>query len=217
MICVSIAYLSFEQCREILKDIEMAELRLERLNFSLQQVREIFSMHPQLIATCRRGTMNDEERKELLLTAVEAGAAFVDIEIDSEQWLKIVISEACRIHKCKVIMSYHNYKRTPSRQVLEEIIESCFAAGVDIAKISCQSLSHADTARILSLYDREEVNYENKKIIAVAMGEIGKISRLAALLLGAPFTYASLSQGKETAPGQLSKQSLLEILRWMDK
>jgi 3-dehydroquinate dehydratase-1 len=114
-------------------------------------------------------------------------------------------------------MSYHNYKRTPSRQVLEEIIESCFAAGVDIAKISCQSLSHADTARILSLYDREEVNYENKKIIAVAMGEIGKISRLAALLLGAPFTYASLSQGKETAPGQLSKQSLLEILRWMDK
>ena len=217
MICVSLAYLSFEQCREILRDIEMAEIRLDRLNFSLPQVREIFSMHQRLIATCRPGNIGEEERKELLLTAGEAGAAFLDIESDAEPGFKTVVSQACRDKNCKVIMSYHNYERTPSRQVLEEIIDSCFADGADIVKIACQALCQADAARILSLYDQDEMGHENEKIVALAMGEMGKITRLAALLLGAPFTYAALSQGKETASGQMSKQTLMEILNLMKK
>ncbi|HLP60067.1 MAG TPA: type I 3-dehydroquinate dehydratase [Candidatus Deferrimicrobium sp.] len=217
MICVSIAYLSFEQCQEVLKDIEMAEIRLDRLHFSLQQVREIFSMHRQLIATCRPGTLGDEERKELLLAAGEAGAAFLDIESDAEPGFKTVVSQSCRNKHCRIIMSYHNYERTPSRQVLEEIIESCFADGADIVKIACRALSHADAARILSLYDRDEIGHENKKIVALAMGDMGKITRLAAQLLGAPFTYAALSRGKETAPGQMSEQTLKKILNLLKK
>jgi 3-dehydroquinate dehydratase-1 len=44
------------------------------------------------------------------------------------------------------------------------------------------------------------------------MGEKGKLTRLAAPLLGSVFTYASLGEGKETAEGQWEAASLRRIL-----
>jgi 3-dehydroquinate dehydratase-1 len=41
-------------------------------------------------------------------------------------------------------------------------------------------------------------------LIAFAMGEAGKMTRLQALVLGAPFSYAALSDRHLTAPGQFS-------------
>ncbi|MCX6584194.1 MAG: type I 3-dehydroquinate dehydratase [Candidatus Aminicenantes bacterium] len=212
MICISIAGLSFERCREALSDAQMAEIRLDRLDFSLQQVREVFSMRSGLIAACRPGNISEAERTGLLLAAVEAGAAYADIEIDAGAGFRETVTTACRKNDCKVIISYHNYENTPPLEELKVLVNRCFSAGADVAKIACQVNCEADAARILSLYDRDEIGNENKKIVAIGMGEKGKITRPAALLLGAPFTYAALSEGRETAPGQMSKQTLEEIL-----
>ena len=48
-------------------------------------------------------------------------------------------------------------------------------------------------------------------MIALGMGKKGKITRLAAPLLGAPFTYASPAAGSETGPGQLEMDTLIKI------
>jgi 3-dehydroquinate dehydratase len=40
------------------------------------------------------------------------------------------------------------------------------------------------------------------------MGENGKVSRLLSPLFGAFFTFASLEQGNETAPGQMTIQDM---------
>ena len=212
MICVSIADLDFEPCRAVLKDIKMAEIRLDLLNFSIGQVKEIFSMPTQLIATHRPGNISEEERKVLLITAVEAGAAYVDMEIEAETAFKEAVKQVCRKKGCKVIISFHNYDKTPSKNELETIIEYCFKDGADIAKVACQVRYEADAARILSLYDYDRESNKEKKIVAIGMGEKGKIIRLVAPLLGAPFTFAALSAGKETAPGQLDRQTLQDIL-----
>jgi 3-dehydroquinate dehydratase-1 len=237
MICVSIANLDFEEYQRVLKDIEIAELRLDLLHFSLQQVRKIFALPSdpnqkflevqepffkkvpgrrrqiRLIATYRPGNISEKERQELLITAVEAGADYVDIEMEAEADFKEAVIDACRKKDCKVIISYHNYEKTPSKKDLDAIIARCYAEGADITKIACQVNSEADAARILSLYDYDKDEKEEKKIVAIGMGEMGKIIRLAAPLLGAPFTYAALSEGKETAPGQLDKETMEEILK----
>ncbi|MDQ1349924.1 MAG: 3-dehydroquinate dehydratase [Acidobacteriota bacterium] len=212
MICISIAGISFERCREALADAEMAEIRLDRLDFSLPQVREIFSIHPRMIATCRPGNISEAERTELLLAAVEAGAAYVDIEIDAGNGFRETMTAACHKKECKLIISYHNYENTPSLEELKALVDRCFSIGADVAKIACQVTCEADAARILSLYDFDDQANVEKKIVAIGMGEKGKITRPAALLLGAPFTYAALSTGRETAPGQLTKQTLEDIL-----
>jgi 3-dehydroquinate dehydratase type I len=212
MICISIAGVSFDRCREVLAHAEMAEIRLDRLDFSIQQVKEIFSIHPRLIATCRPGNISEIDRTELLLAAIEAGAAYVDIEIDAEIGSRETIKAACRKRGCKLIVSYHNYENTPPREELKVLVNRCFSFGADVAKIACQVNCEADAARILSLYDFDYQANVDKKIVAIGMGEKGKITRPASLLLGAPFTYASMSTGKESAPGQLTKQTLEDIL-----
>jgi 3-dehydroquinate dehydratase type I len=212
MICVSIADIDFEQCRTALNDIEMAEIRLDLLNFSPAQVKEIFSMPIQLIATHRPGNISEKKRKEILISAVEAGAAYVDVEIETETTFKEAVKQVCRKKGCKVIISYHNYEKTPSKNELETIIEQCFKDGADIAKVACQVNCEADAARILALYDYDRENNREKKIVFIGMGEKGKIIRLVAPLLGAHFTFAALSAGKETAPGQMDRQTLQEIL-----
>lgn len=58
--------------------------------------------------------------------------------------------------------------------------------------------------------------YETKHFqdcVPIAMGEAGKWTRILGLAYGAPITYASLEEGDETAPGQISAKDLIEVYR----
>jgi len=186
---------------------KFAEIRIDRLEKPDEtMMKTIFSAHPKLIATCRPDGINDEMRKELLLTAINAGAAFVDVEVESADAYKKEIVGMAKEKKCTIIVSSHDHKKTPSEGELKQIVEWCFASGADIAKIACMVNSPREGARLLGLLD------DGRQIVVVGMGELGRITRIAALLLGSPFTFASLGEGKQTAPGQLEKEELAGIL-----
>jgi len=53
----------------------------------------------------------------------------------------------------------------------------------------------------------------NRKIIALCMGEEGKISRIMAPYFGSYLSFASLERGAESAPGQLTVEEMREIFR----
>jgi len=190
--------------------VELAEIRLDRLDFSLPQVEEVFSLPGKWVATYRPGPISESERKEYYITAVKSGAAFVDIEIEAENSFLKPIKEIAERSECKTILSYHNFENTPTRPELLAIIERCFDRGADIAKITCRVLKNEDSARILSLYDSPAG--AQRKILALGMGEKGKITRIAAPFLGAPFTFAALSPEQKTAPGQLDVDTLQKVL-----
>jgi 3-dehydroquinate dehydratase-1 len=216
MICLCIGNPSVALCQELLPGVELAEIRLDGAALSPNEIQRIFTLHANLIATFRPkpGNKAPERRKMALLNAVQAGAAYVDIEIEAGTAYIKEIMQTARLQECQVILSYHNYKNTPAKKQLETIIEQCFSRGADIIKIACQVHSETDSARILSLYDYPGQLHQGK-IIAIGMGEKGKITRLAAPLLGAPFTFASQSTGNETAPGQIDKNTLEKILGWI--
>lgn len=210
MICVSIANKIFEDCRYALKDLDFAELRLDTMDFSEYAVKKIFSMPLKLIATCRSGTKNDKQRQGLLLAAIDAGAAYVDVELEADENYRSKLIETAKQKHCKVIISYHNFEKTPNKVELKHIMQDCFDAGADIAKIACQVNCDQDNARLLSLLDSDE------KLVVIGMGEKGKITRIVAPLLGSEFTFAALSKGQETASGQITKQELEEIYKRLD-
>jgi 3-dehydroquinate dehydratase I len=217
MICISIGNPEFESCKRILDDsaVRMAEIRLDGAALSYDEIGTIFSTYSNLVATCRPTNgpdpRSDAERKKMLMTAIIAGAAFVDLEVESDDAFKRELIQTARIQQCRVIISYHNYDSTPSRPQLEKIVERCFEDGADIAKVACHVHSACDSARLLALYDYPARAYLGREILAIGMGEKGKITRLAAPLLGAPFTYASMPGQKETAPGQLDNESLIRL------
>ena len=207
MICVSISDCSVQDCLAAVGKEKFAEVRLETISGLKQEdVREIFSRKAKLIATCRPGSMKEEERKKLLLAAIEAGAAYVDVEVDAADDYKREIVPKARAKGCKVIVSFHDYDKTPLREELQQIVKWCFESGADIAKIACKANSEKDCARLLGLLDCEG------KLIAIGMGDKGRITRVVAPLLGSPFTYASVSDGKETAKGQMTAEKTRKLM-----
>lgn len=51
----------------------------------------------------------------------------------------------------KVILSHHDYKRTPDSSTLEKLMEDMFASGADVAKIATTAEHIQDAARVLAL------------------------------------------------------------------
>lgn len=207
MICVSINEKNFEKCLGLAKEFEMCEIRIDLCGLNLEQTQKIFSTGNRLIATCRPEIVTDAVlRASLLKTAIKAGARFVDIEFESDMAFKQEIISATKGTPCETIISYHNYETTPCANELRIITEQCFDMGAGIAKIACMVNHPADNASIFSLYQ------PGKRIVALGMGPLGKISRIAAPLLGAEFTFASESDETATAPGQISYKKMKEIL-----
>ncbi|PIS31212.1 MAG: hypothetical protein COT43_00115 [Candidatus Marinimicrobia bacterium CG08_land_8_20_14_0_20_45_22] len=207
MICVSIAEPTIDLVIKSLKDEEFAEIRLDAIeNLKLDDVPRIFSGSHKLIATCRFGFYNDEQRKAFLIEAIRSGTTFVDVEVDSPEEFIAEVVRAARENGTQVIVSYHHFEKTPSSAELDQIIDWCFSLGADIAKIACRALNKSDCAKILALYQR------SNPIIAFSMGSIGAFTRVAAAFLGAPFIYVAKSAGKETAEGQFDKKQMLAIM-----
>jgi 3-dehydroquinate dehydratase-1 len=206
MICISIAERDFKRCRDALLSSNFAELRIDRTDFTEDEIRELFSMPADIIATCRPGTKSEAQRESLLRAALSAGAAYVDIEVGAPADLLSKISGLAKDLNARLIVSYHNEKHTPTITELKGICDRCFEMGADIAKIVCRAHSPSDCARLLSLYQQE------RKMIAFNLGKKATFTRIASLFLGAPFTYAALAPGKETADGQLDRERLQKIL-----
>ena len=207
MICISIADVTIDEAINIIRDSELSEIRLDRLVFSKDDIAKLFSHRKNTIATYRpTDGVVESERKEWLIAAINSGAQYVDIEVESADDFKNDIIEVAVSKNCKVIVSYHDYNKTPLMNELEEIIKWCFDSKCDIAKICCHANSSEECARLLSLHSY------GYPIISIGMGDIGKITRIAALLLGSPFTYASIDADKKTAPGQIDSKKFKEIL-----
>ena len=129
-------------------------------------------------------------------TAVRAGARYVDVEIESSKEFIEDIKKTALENKCDLIISYHNYEETPDLKELVAIVAECFLLGADVAKAACMVIENKDNATILSLFR------QGRRIIALGMGEKGKITRIAGPILGAEFTFAAPDQGEGTAPGR---------------
>ncbi len=202
MICVSISDKDLKKCLAILEKVEMAEIRIDLAEFSNEEIKEVFSKGKKLIATCRPGKIKDHERVEMLKIAIESGATYVDIEYEATAEYKSDIIDFAHKHQCDVIISYHNYDKTPELDELENIVNQCYTQGADLAKVATHVNVNRDNSKILSLYKAPG------RLVAIGMGDLGRISRIVAPFLGAEFTYASVEDGSATAPGQINYERL---------
>ena len=201
MICISIGNTTIERCLELAGKYPFTEIRLDMIELTLSDMEQI-TKQGCWVATCRPGRLNSEQRNRLLINAIDKGASYIDIEYESEPDFRDILVKHAKDAGCKVIISYHNFTDTPNKKTLREIIKNSFAMGGDRVKLATMANSYIDTARIMSLYE------DFDRLIAFTMGEKGKISRIAAPVFGADFTYASVNEHEATAPGQITAKDL---------
>lgn len=223
MICTTIQNRTLEEIMNLLETseprIQMAEIRLDRCPLSIEEIEDLFSSSDTpLVATCRvadDGNGTWEEAEEKLTAAVEAGAAFLDLEIEALKEIGKRLRRACTEYGTTMIRSSHFFAGTPSDEVLRSTVEKCRKFGGEIVKIAAMAKSEEDVARVLALYssiastNSVAETQRPVELVAFSMGEIGKVSRLECLKLGSPFTYAALNESEAAAPGQWSYSEML--------
>lgn len=223
MICTTIQNRTLEEIMNLLETseprIQMAEIRLDRCQLTIEEIEYLFSSSDTpLVATCRvvdDGNGTWEEAEEKLTAAVEAGAAFLDLEIEAPKEIGKRLRRACTEYGTTMIRSSHFFTGTPSDEVLRSIVEKCRRFGGEIVKIAAMAKSEEDVARVLALYssiastNSVAETQRPVELVAFSMGEIGKVSRLECLKLGSPFTYAALNENEVVAPGQWSYSEML--------
>ena len=207
-ICVSLGGMPFERCLQLASAWPLVEVRLDLIHqIDPEKIELLAGQCRQWIATCRPGNLTDDGRFELLKAAIRSGATYVDIEYEAESAYHQLLINLAGKHQCKVIISYHNFESTPDADILNRIIRHSIVMGADFVKLAVTANFPADSARIMSLYEQHE------HLVAFAMGEAGKITRIAAPFLGAAFTFASVDEAHLTAPGQLTASQMDEIYR----
>ena len=220
--CICIAENSLEGARaaidRAMPHADLIEIRADYLA-ETDLVPILTQRTKPFIVTNRRkeegGRFEGEERKrlEILRQAMDQGADYIDVEMGSEEvLLQSLIEEQRRnCEKTELLLSYHDFRETPSSPALYDLFDRMIEIKAKIVKIVTFAQSYEDNLRILSL-----IPYAKKRgqeIIAFCMGEKGKVSRVLAPMMGAVWVYASSSQGRGSAPGQLTAQELRELWR----
>ena len=145
---------------------------------------------------------SEEDRIHILCQAVEAGARYADVELHTQPDLRHEVQKRAQHHRAKVLVSHHDFLATPSSARLRAILAEMISVGADIGKIVTTATTPADALRVLALH--ETAAAAHFPLSAFAMGEPGRISRLATLYLGGFMTYAAIDQQQATAPGQIA-------------
>ncbi len=156
---------------------------------------------------------SEGERVTLLKEAIELGADFVDIELSTENALIEELLLTIRNHdnKTKLIVSHHDFNGSPTDKLLKDRFNECLKAGADIVKLITYANSMEDNLRVLNLISYAK--RKDKEIIAFCMGNLGRISRVMAPILGSYLCFASLEKGDESAPGQMTASEMKQIFR----
>jgi 3-dehydroquinate dehydratase I len=153
---------------------------------------------------------SEQDRIEVLCTAIRSGARYVDIELRTGTDLLTQVRNEAKQHGARIILSSHDFTGTPPLAALRETLHLMIASGADIGKIVTTATNPEEALRILSL--QQEALASAFPLSAFAMGAAGRISRFATLYLGGFMTYAALTSRQATAPGQLSLKELHALI-----
>lgn len=228
-ICVTITGITDYQILNDIKhlknyDFDLIELRIdyyenvEDYNKVIELLKQIkvVSEKPILFTfrTNGEGGMHEmSEEKYFLLNQNIIKSGFVDlIDIElfsNEKSIKDIISLA-KNKDVKVIMSNHEFSKTPSKEEIISRLVKMQGYGADITKIVVLPNSEEDVLTLMSAAVEMKKEKADRPFITIAMGSLGIVTRLAGNLLGSCITFTTLN--KPSALGQINVKNAREIL-----
>ena len=109
----------------------------------------------------------------------------------------------------KLILSFHNYKETPSFDQLKNLINKMKRYNPEIFKISTFCKEETDALNLLNLlllFKQQKLKY-----IVLGMGEKGFITRIFGTIWGNEITFAPKTLAEKSASGQLTKKQMEDV------
>ena len=196
---------------EASKKADLAEIWLDRIKEP--EIKKLLAKAPlPVLAVCKRKAEKGgfkgsyKEQADLLKEAIKSGAKYVDIPLFMPEKLNKKIVQVARRKGCKVIISHHDFKKTPDYPKLTKMTDLMHKKGADIAKIATYANDLQDTVNMISL--GKYLQQRKTPHILIAMGQKGRLSRILTPTLGGEMMFATPGKKGQTASGQLSVRQL---------
>ncbi|WP_019241097.1 MULTISPECIES: type I 3-dehydroquinate dehydratase [Bacillus] len=194
---------------------------LQAVKNLIAKLREVFA-EELLLFTFRSHKEGGEKEisdafyVELNQTAIRTKMIdLVDVELFNEEVNVKNLVATAKENGVFVIMSNHDFFKTPSKEEIINRLCKMQEYGADIPKIAVMPTSVADVITLLDATNTMKTEYADRPLITMSMGGTGVISRLAGEVFGSAFTFGA---GKEaSAPGQIPVSELRTVLNILHK
>jgi len=117
--------------------------------------------------------------------------------------------EHARAHETAVIVSLHDFERTPDRETVESLLSKAAELG-DVGKLAVTAETPEDVLALLAA--TQSVTVDGGRVATMAMGSVGRHSRAVAPLYGSRIGYAPVDPADATAPGQYDLATLRTLV-----
>ncbi|HCJ6434337.1 type I 3-dehydroquinate dehydratase [Acinetobacter baumannii] len=206
-------------------DADLAEFRIDLLSFASDtkqvialghELKKILGNKP-MIATIR--TKN--EGGQLEISDADYGKTYqaylknpfmdwLDVEMFRDQKVVSEIVQKAHQKKVLVVMSNHDFQKTPSQDEIEKRLLKQDQMGADILKIAVMPKSKQDVFTLMNATLKVS-QQTTKPLLTMSMGQLGTISRVATANMGGSYSFGMI--GQASAPGQIDVTKLKQILQ----
>ncbi len=206
-------------------DADLAEFRIDLLSFASDtkqvialghELKKILGNKP-MIATIR--TKN--EGGQLEISDADYGKSYqaylknpfmdwLDVEMFRDQKVVSEIVQKAHQKKVLVVMSNHDFQKTPSQDEIEKRLLKQDQMGADILKIAVMPKSKQDVFTLMNATLKVS-QQTTKPLLTMSMGQLGTISRVATANMGGSYSFGMI--GEASAPGQIDVTKLKQILK----
>ncbi|WP_232696640.1 type I 3-dehydroquinate dehydratase [Brevibacillus daliensis] len=194
---------------------------IEKVVIALREIRSIIPDVP-LIFTFRSAKEGGEKEVSpdfyvaLNTAIVETSLVeIIDVELFHDEMNVKKLVEVAHIHGVYVIISNHDFDKTPPKEEIVSRLRKAQEMGGDLPKIAVMPNETMDVLTLLEATLIMKEQYADRPIITMSMGSKGVISRVAGEVFGSALTFGAIN--KASAPGQLHVSELRHVLTVLHK
>ena len=191
---------------------DLFELRLDRLAGIANRVEKVLpKLRAPLIVTARHPheggarELRLRHRQDLLVRFLKH-ADYTDVELRSVRELRSLLKLAAKKNVRKII-SFHNFKATPSVRTLSTKAREAKSHGADIFKVATRTDTPMELGRLLEFMAGTRLDLG---LAVMGIGKLGAISRVLLARAGSVLIYASVGPASPVE-GQLSLEQLRKL------
>jgi 3-dehydroquinate dehydratase-1 len=157
-----------------------------------------------------------EEQVVALIAAVCASGTvdLVDFEMNNDSTHVAQVRAAAHAHGVQLLLSFHNFRSTPTQEVLCQRFDQAQALGADVAKIAVMPQRLEDVLAVLAA-TLESSQKLDIPVTSMSMGGYGVLTRLVGGIFGSALSFAVGAAA--SAPGQVPIEDMNTVLAILQK
>lgn len=211
-------------------DLDIVELRIDHLDDvksidnvkkAAKQLRSIITDKPILFTfrTAKEGGEKEISAADYIAlnkAMIDTGDVdMIDLELFTGDELVKSTIEHAHAKGVKVVMSNHDFHKTPAKEEIVSRLRKMQELGADIPKIAVMPQGKDDVLTLLSATVEMYEKYADRPIITMSMSKDGVVSRLTGEVFGSAATFGAAK--KASAPGQIDVKDLRSVLSIFNK